>query len=233
MNNKVSIIISVCNGEKYLHEAIESALDQDYPDKEVIVVNDGSTDKTSHIIKSFGSQIISCYQENRGLGAGRNSGVRVSKGQFLAFLDHDDLWEKTKLTEQIKLWKTFHVQDPLVFSLVKQFICPSLTAEQKQAVCVNENPLPGYIAGTMFLSRSRFNKIGYFFEENEVGEYIEWYQRAVEMQVPVILLDQVTLFRRVHLDNMGRKREIYNRNYYLKILKKGLDKRRLLLQNKS
>ena len=65
---KVSIIIPVWNGEKYLAEAIQSALDQDYPNKEILVIDDGSTDDTAKIIQSFGAKVIPLYQSNRGLG---------------------------------------------------------------------------------------------------------------------------------------------------------------------
>lgn len=225
MDRKVSVIITVWNGENYLKEAIESALDQDYAEKEVIVVNDGSTDRSAEIIAQFGSKIRSITQENRGLGAARNTGVRISTGTYLAFLDHDDLWPKTKLSSQMK-WIASSEEDPLVFSQVKQFICPSLTEDERKKIIVNEEIVPGYFAGTLLLSKRRFEEVGYFIEEKVLGEFVDWYLKAKEKQIPFLMMDGVTLYRRVHTCNMGRQKERYSRTDYLRILKASLDRRR-------
>jgi glycosyltransferase involved in cell wall biosynthesis len=84
----VSIIIPCYNGERYLPQAIESALGQDYPRIEVIVVDDGSTDRSSTIAHRYPVRYI--HQQNRGLSGARNSGIRSSRGIYLAFLDADD-----------------------------------------------------------------------------------------------------------------------------------------------
>ncbi len=220
---KVSIIISVWNGENYLKEAIESALDQDYPSKEIIVVNDGSTDSTQKIIDSFGLKIRSLYQSNQGLGAGRNSGIGMATGNYLAFLDHDDFWDKTKLKVQME---KMDATDPLIFSHVKQFICPSLNAREHSKLKVDEKPLPSYFAGNLLISKKRFFQIGPFIEKKIVGEFIDWYSRALDAKVPMVMLPQVMLYRRVHNHNMGRQKELYDRKEYLKILKNNLDRRR-------
>lgn len=220
---KISIIIPVWNGEKYLTEAIESALAQDYANKEIIVVNDGSTDSTQIIIDSFGSRIRSIHQPNQGLGAARNTGVRASTGDYLAFLDHDDIWERTKHTIQMR---NITSEDPLIFGQVKQFICPSLTPEERGKLSVHEEIVPGYFAGSLLVSKKRFLQIGPFFEKKIVGEFIDWYARAIESKVPIVTLSELTLHRRVHNDNMGRQKELYNRFEYLKILKNSLERRR-------
>lgn len=221
--NKISVIIAVWNGQNYLKEAIESALAQDYENKEIIVVNDGSSDSTQTIIDRFGSQIRSFTQPNRGLGAARNTGVRASTGSYLTFLDHDDLWEKTKLSSQIK---QINSRDPLVFSYVQQFICPSLSPKERQKLNVNEEILPSYFAGNLLISKQRFLQIGFFFEKKIVGEFVDWYLRALEAKVPIIMLPELTLYRRVHSNNMGRQKNLYQSTEYLKILKNSLDRRR-------
>ena len=143
MHPKISIIISVYNGENYLAEAIQSALDQDYPNTEIIVMNDGSTDNTSRIIDSFGTRAIGIYQENRGLGAARNAGVSKASGEYLAFLDHDDLWVPHKLSCQLKLIQSSPL-DPLVFSMAKQFICTRLSSSERDRLKLTQEVLPGY-----------------------------------------------------------------------------------------
>ncbi|MEM7175962.1 MAG: glycosyltransferase family A protein [Chlamydiota bacterium] len=198
-------------------------LAQDYADKEVIVVNDGSTDATQAIIERFGTRIRSCYQQNKGLGAARNTGIKMATGVYLAFLDSDDLWEKTKLTTQIA---AIDATDPLVFSHVKQFVCPSLSDEERAKIKVNQSSLPGYLAGALVVSKKRLLEVGLFFEEKGLGEFVDWYWRAVAAKAAVVVLPQVMLYRRLHLGNMGRKKRLYSRTDYLKIIKRNLDRRR-------
>jgi glycosyltransferase involved in cell wall biosynthesis len=220
---KISVIIPVWNGEKYLAESIESALSQDYPNKEILVVNDGSTDGTQAIIDRFGTKVRSLFQPNRGLGAARNLGIRASTGAYLAFLDHDDIWTKSKLRMQMD---QMDASDPLVFSHVKQFLCPSLSEEERSKLVVNQEELPSHFAGNLFISKQRFLQIGFFFEKKTVGEFVDWYLRALDAKVPIVMLPHLCLHRRVHQNNMGRQKELYGRTEYLKILKNSLDRRR-------
>jgi glycosyltransferase involved in cell wall biosynthesis len=87
---KVSIIIPCYNTQRYVAEAIDSALAQTYPDKEIVVVDDGSTDGSSEVIARYASRVRIVRQANAGLAAARNSGIRASSGEVLAFLDADD-----------------------------------------------------------------------------------------------------------------------------------------------
>jgi glycosyltransferase involved in cell wall biosynthesis len=226
--SKVSVILSVRNGANYLREAIDSILAQEYPDIEIVVVNDGSTDQTEAMIGQFGSRVRSVYQENRGLGAGRNTGIRMATGDYFAFLDHDDLWTPSKISLQMEAMKAAP-DEPLVFSHLQQFFCPTLDEEEKKKLVVDRAALPGYLAGTLLVSRERFLQVGFFFEKNEVGEFIDWYIRAKEEEIPMRMLPDVTLYRRVHRDNMGRRKDVYSQNAYLRILKAGLDRRRALV----
>lgn len=98
----VSVIIPVFNGSSTLAAAIESVRRQTYPDHEIIVVDDGSTDGTAEIAKAF-SDVRYIRQENRGVGAARNRGVAEARGQYVAFLDADDLWLRKKLEIQLEI----------------------------------------------------------------------------------------------------------------------------------
>lgn len=90
----VSVIIPCFNGEKYICDAIDSVLQQTYPNIEIIVVNDGSTDNSAKIITGYGKKLHVLHQENTGLSAARNAGVKAAKGKYLAFLDCDDYWDQ-------------------------------------------------------------------------------------------------------------------------------------------
>ena len=95
-----SVIIPAYNTEAYVGEAIESVLLQHDVQKEVIVVDDGSTDKTLDVVKSFGERVRVVNQANKGPSAARNNGARAARGNVLAFLDADDIWFPGKLIKQ-------------------------------------------------------------------------------------------------------------------------------------
>ena len=102
---KVSIILPAYNGERFIKETLESLLSQVYRDFEILAVDDGSTDKTADIIKSFGDRRIKYfYRENSGNQAiPRNFGINRARGDYIAFCDQDDLWYPEKLKRQMKI----------------------------------------------------------------------------------------------------------------------------------
>jgi len=98
----VSVVIPNYNYGRYVREAVDSVLGQTYPAVEVIVVDDGSSDDSLPILQSYGSKIKLVVQPNGGVHKARNRGIEESKGEFVAFLDADDVWEPTKLERQVE-----------------------------------------------------------------------------------------------------------------------------------
>jgi glycosyltransferase involved in cell wall biosynthesis len=98
----VSVAIPVYNGESTVAQAINSLLDQTYPDLEIIVVDDGSTDGTWGVLQSFGASIKAIRQSNGGIAAARNTGVQAANGEFIALMDHDDLCEPERISVQVR-----------------------------------------------------------------------------------------------------------------------------------
>ena len=98
---KVSIIIPLYNEEKYIKDAINSILEQDYSNYEIIVIDDGSTDNSYNIVNNIKDKRIKLFRfkKNKGVGEARNLGIKKASGDYLAFLDADDYWEKDKLKE--------------------------------------------------------------------------------------------------------------------------------------
>ena len=96
---RVSIGLPVYNGEKYLHETIETVLNQDYRPIEIIVIDDGSKDGSRAVAQSF-KEVRYVYQENRGNARARSKGIQIAQGECIALLDQDDVWEKHKLRTQ-------------------------------------------------------------------------------------------------------------------------------------
>jgi glycosyltransferase involved in cell wall biosynthesis len=101
---RVSVIIPTYNHAEYLPEALDSVLNQTYEDYEIIVVDDGSTDNTKDIMKPYLHEIHYIHQENSGPSKARNNGIRISSGQYIAFLDADDRWTPDKLEIQVQLF---------------------------------------------------------------------------------------------------------------------------------
>jgi len=97
----ISVVIPAFNYGHFVGDAVDSALAQTYRDIEVIVVDDGSTDDTQRVLKRFGSRIRYVYQNNRGLSAARNTGVRLANGDWIALLDADDVWHPQKTEIQL------------------------------------------------------------------------------------------------------------------------------------
>ena len=102
MTPRISVIIPVYNGADFIGEAIESVLAQEYPAHEILVIDDGSTDNTPTVLKGFGNKIIQKRIPNSGPSGARNEALKLVTGDWIAFLDADDLWFKHKLKKQVE-----------------------------------------------------------------------------------------------------------------------------------
>src|SRR5262245_28939015 len=98
----VSVIVTTYNQARYLRETLQSAIAQDFADREIIVVDDGSTYNTPSLMGEFGNHVVYLWQKNQGVAGSRNTGIRRARGEFLAFLDGDDLWDPHKLSRQVR-----------------------------------------------------------------------------------------------------------------------------------
>jgi glycosyltransferase involved in cell wall biosynthesis len=221
----ISVIIPVYNGERYMAEALESVLAQDYRPLEIIVVNDGSSDRTEEIALSY-PDVHYMRQTNGGAAAARNSGIKYSTGEYLAFLDADDLWTANKLRLQTGLFADASGLD-MAFGHVLQFFSPEVREALEGKINITTGSMPGYLPGAMLVKRRSFLEVGFFDESLRVGEFIDWYARAVEMGMTGGLTSEVILKRRIHDANTGI-RERDSRKDYLRVLRASLERRRSL-----
>jgi len=99
---KVSVIIPAYNAEKYIHEAIDSVLNQTFKDFEIIVIDDESTDNTSKILESYGNKIRWKSQENKGSASAQNEGIKMANGEYIAYIDADDIYLPERIETQVK-----------------------------------------------------------------------------------------------------------------------------------
>jgi glycosyltransferase involved in cell wall biosynthesis len=222
----ISCVVPVYNGERYLREALESIFAQTYLPLEVIVVDDGSTDNTPQVVGRFKNCIRYLEQSNRGPSATRNLGVSAARGDFVAFLDPDDLWHPEKLARQMARFKARPELD-LCVTHVQMFWAPELREEgvrlRNQA---RVNTVPGYTTGTLLTRRTFFEAVGDFDDRFWFGDATDWFLRAADFRAVMELLPDVLLYHRMHTTNLTRRRISASRDEFLHIVKRSLDNRR-------
>lgn len=144
---KVSVIITVFNGEKYVRETLQSLLNQDYQNLEIIVIDDGSADSTSQIVQNFPAKIDYEYQQHGGIAAGWNRGVEKAAGRYISFIDADDTWSVNKTNNQVEFLENNPATD-IIFGYAQEFHSPEIPDEHKV-----KKPVPGISACTMMIKR--------------------------------------------------------------------------------
>jgi glycosyltransferase involved in cell wall biosynthesis len=214
----VSTIIPVYNGELYLAEALESVLAQTHAVSEIIVVDDGSTDRSGEIARSFGVRYL--RKTNAGQASALNAGITAAKSDLLAFLDADDRWLPNKLALQLEAL-ALRPELEIVFGHARQFI------EHRVGLADDgeKRVLPSRLPSAMLLRRAAWERIGPFSDAWALGAVIEWCARAADSGVPVVMLDAVLYERRIHGKNSSLTHRAPAREY-ARMLKDLLDRRK-------
>ena len=205
-NPKISVILSAYNEEKFIRKAIESVVNQTLKDIEIIIINDGSTDNTLEIINSYAdkdSRIVVIDQENIGLGASRNKGMKIAKGEYLLFVDSDDLIIDNTLKGMLHI-ATQNQVDILKGDYVKannqeiengieianqNSYTPSTIKTGEQGFIEDHNPMYSYVWQFLFkrsfiIDNNLFFLEGKYFED--VAYTIEAYLKAKTfMSIPL------------------------------------------------
>ena len=222
----ISCVLPVFNGETYLAETIESVLQQTVAIGEVIVVDDGSTDATVEICRSFGNRIRVMSQANAGPAVARNTGVAHANGEFVTFQDADDLWLPEKTAVQLRAF----AEDPeLQYCVghVENFLSPDVPVEQHlPEYSARAKPLAGYTTPCLMVRREVFETVGLFNANLKHTDAGEWFKRARALKVRERLLPDVLTKRRLHIANRSRVFADESRAEFLQMLKSGLDARR-------
>jgi glycosyltransferase involved in cell wall biosynthesis len=228
MVEQVSVIIPAYNAERYLTVAVESVKRQRHEPIEIIVVDDGSTDGTLELAEKLPG--VRCVRQNNlGAAAARNAGVIEVKGEFLAFLDADDLWADGKLAAQLAALRddpTIH----LVAGRVEEFY-----DEDAQHIAQRGGQHWGdraYTIGALLLRRSDFWKVGLFDPGLRFGEFMDWRSRALALGLHELVLDQVVLRRRIHNQNTTRLAQDH-KSHYLAAIRAHLRRKQALSESAS
>jgi glycosyltransferase involved in cell wall biosynthesis len=205
----VSVVIPTYNRCWILKEALDSVLSQNYTDFEIIVVDDGSSDATVALLSSYGNQIITICQKNRGVSAARNAGILMAKGKYIAFLDSDDMWLSEKLSCQVDFFK----------SHPEAVICQTDEIWIRNGVRVNPKIHHKKPSGMIFepslklclvspsavmIKKSLFDEIGLFNEAFPACEDYDLWLR-IGLFYPIYLIEhQMVVKRGGHDDQLSR-----------------------------
>jgi glycosyltransferase involved in cell wall biosynthesis len=195
----VSVITAVYNGEQFVYGALESLFRQDYEPFEAIVVDDGSTDATSEIVRTFAA-VRYVRQANAGLAAARNTGLSLAHGEYVAFLDADDLLPPRKLSAQIGHLLT-HPDVGCVLGRQELMFDGVQPPEW-----VSRDPVYGDLDGIPLVSavirRSVIQDLGGFDPRYRFAEDRDLFVRLRERGVEIAVIPEIVLYRRFHGSNL-------------------------------
>ncbi|PSB10031.1 glycosyl transferase [Pleurocapsa sp. CCALA 161] len=213
---KVSVIIPAYNGDRYLAEAIDSVLQQTYQDYEIIVVDDGSTDHTAQVAQQYGKAVRYLTQTNQGVAASRNLGLAAALGDYIAFLDQDDILLLDKLSSQTALldrdpdlgmvnsgWQIYREnsisdrQDAAAAAVKPWEQIPQLTS----ADLIIWKPV---FLGAMLFRRNWLERVGGFNTSLEQTPDVDLVMRLAKIGCPAAWVEQITVKYRQHETNASK-----------------------------
>lgn len=212
---QVSCIVPAYNAADYLKQALRSALDQTHGSLQLIVVDDGSTDATADVVVQFGSNVELISQPHSGPAAARNRGIAAARGEFVAFLDADDLWCKDKLHQQLDAFS----QNPALE------LCAGHIQNFRGDLEPVGEPVPGHNT-EMLIRRSLIDRLGPFTTGPQHAAALDWMIRAREAKVIERLLPEKLSFRRLHQNNISSLAANLSLKDHLQVLHESLKRRR-------
>lgn len=202
----VSVIITTFERRRFLKEALESVLAQDFGDKEIIVIDDGSTDGSRE--ETAGLSVRYAWKENGGISSARNAGLDMARGDYIAFLDVDDLWKKRKLTTQMDVMErtgTLLSYTDEIWIRNGERLNQKLR-HRKFSGRIFEHCLPLCIISpsSAVIHRSVFNAVGPFDESLPVCEDYDMWLR-ITARYPVTFIEKQLIVKRGgHPDQLSR-----------------------------
>ena len=227
----VSVIIPNYNYERYIQKCLESVISQDYPNIEIIVVDDGSTDCSIKVIEKYFPRVVLIQQENQGVSSARNAGILKSSGEYVAFIDSDDFWDPTKISKQMKF--LLDAKADLVYSgiyvvssdgsEIKSSIVPSYDSDCSDKY--REFPLRAIIllgSSNPLMKKSIMSKTGLF--DIRLTQSADWdFFRRIRDHGKICKLDEPLTYYREHNQNMTSTSQAFVRDALRCISKMNLD----------
>jgi len=219
----VSVIVPVYNGEAFLREAIQSIQRQDWGAAEIVIVDDGSTDRTGEIATGFGDIVRYVQQPNLGAAAARNRGIKMAVGSVIAFLDADDLWLEHTLSLQLQVLQA-NPSLQMVRGHTRRIHRVAVPSGASQWGSLGE-AWPALSLGSAIMRKPVFDRVGYLDESLAFNEDVDWFMRAKETGIATMLHGEVVQLYRRHEHNITNNR-VLNRTSFLRTLKNTIERRR-------
>lgn len=209
----ISVVIPLYNKEKAIIATLQSVLAQTYTDYEVIVVDDGSTDNSLQVVQERICELDTervrvIHQENGGVSSARNRGIKEAKGEYIALLDGDDLWEPTFLEEQVKLIQDF--PQAAMWGVNTAFIKNGKCRKWQQGM---GDGFRGYVenyfgtlhndlfcSSSVVIRKKIFENVGYFDERISSSEDLDMWYRII-LKYPVVFYDKVLVYYNQDAEN--------------------------------
>jgi glycosyltransferase involved in cell wall biosynthesis len=227
----ISVVIAVYNGAKFLAATLNSVIRQTCPPGEVIVVDDGSIDGSPGIAAGFGPPIRVLRCAHRGEASALNAGLAEARGELLAFIDADDLWDDQKLAQQSAALAS-DLSIEAVFGRVVQFIDMDCRIAEPHEIKQKSKSFVGVNKTSMLIRRATFDRVGPF-NAAVIASFPEWYARAVYSRIRFKCLESVVAFRRIHRDNTSRLHRQAVEGDYLKLVRALVVQRDIRARNGS
>ena len=235
----VSVIMPTYNTACYVQESIDSVLEQDYPSIQLIVIDDGSTDETVDIIRRYGERVVLLTQKNQGAAVARNTGLAAAEGEYIAFLDSDDVWLPGKLSAQVAYldshpdigmvfsrWQTWQPDDTGQFPAAETFAAdcqtpPGIVAERSGWLYNGLLFTSLLHTITVMARRSLIHEVGDFDTALKRGQDYDYWLRASRV-TEIHQLDRVFALYRLHGEGCIKKWP--SENYERLVVEKALSR---------
>jgi glycosyltransferase involved in cell wall biosynthesis len=223
MHPQISIIIPVFNSEKYITETLNSVFDQGLDNLEVICVDDGSNDRSAELIKTYEKPVTYIYQQNQGAPAARNTGIARATAPIIGLLDSDDTYALDSLKKRFNILEN-NKETMAVIGKTK-FLFMEGHNRDKWNISENDAPVYNTLYGSGLYRKELFETIGKFDEHFRLSDDFDWFTRLRESGLPVIYMEETTLYYRQHNSNMTKDADLMKHDI-LALLRKSLTRRR-------
>jgi len=219
----ISVIVPAYNREKYIGAALDSIFAQDYRPIEIVVVDDGSTDNTASIARSY-PDVRYIYQENQGPVVARNTGLANCTGELISFLDADDYWPAKKLRIQSD-YLAAHPEVGCVIAKSRNFLQEGMNLPRWISEDMMTEDGGGWTLGSSLSHRWVFDRIGHLNVLFPYGDDLEWCMRVREAHIPLCFISEVLLHRRIHSSNISEDQNALARDR-VRLVKAYMDRKR-------
>ena len=219
----VTVVLPVRNGEAYLRDALESVRAQRYEPLQVIVVDGHSQDRSAAIARGF-EEVRVLSQRGTGISNAWNQALAEARGDFVAFLSHDDRWAAHKLVQQIEHLLQ-HPETAITHTWFRCVLQPGCVRPPGFRRELLEEVQKGRLMETMVARRGVFDEVGPFDERYSIAGDMDWFARTLDRRLSFVILPEVMLEKGIHANNTSNRID-ENNPELLRLLRASVSRKR-------